>query len=171
MRELSLAGYFAKTTALPKDCWTPPHVTEICSVSTCLTTPVDWISKWRHNELGFFNTPADARVEGFSLFAYRILPRVFRKEGAESLELPPLPVEPLGANWVSLGFDAVSRSLSAFFECSPLSCNGMAREIAVNRFCLIDTLDAAIAAAQRFAIEQPEPGEYYVLEVLRQKSL
>ena len=45
----------------------------------------------------------------------------------------------------------------------------MAREIAVNRYCLIDTLDDAIATARIFAGEQPEPGDYYVVEVWRKR--
>ncbi len=52
------------------------------------------------------------------------------------------------------------------FECSPLSCNEMAAEISANEFCLFRGLNAAIAGAQRFAAEQPEPGDYYVIEVL-----
>lgn len=43
----------------------------------------------------------------------------------------------------------------------------MALVVAVNRHCLIDHLDAAIATATRFSVEEPEPGPYYVVEVLR----
>jgi hypothetical protein len=42
----------------------------------------------------------------------------------------------------------------------------MAVEIMANEYCLFDSLDSAIAGATRFSIEQPEPGEYYVVEVL-----
>ena len=35
-----------------------------------------------------------------------------------------------------------------------------------NGYCLFDSLEAAIAGAMRFSIEQPEPGDYYVVEVL-----
>jgi hypothetical protein len=42
----------------------------------------------------------------------------------------------------------------------------MASEMPVNEHCLFPTLDAAIAGAVRFAAEQPEPGDYYVVEVL-----
>lgn len=52
------------------------------------------------------------------------------------------------------------------FGCSPLSCNGMAEEISVNEFCLIDDLETALAAARRFGVEQPEPGPYVIVEVL-----
>ncbi len=52
------------------------------------------------------------------------------------------------------------------FEHSPLSCNAMAAEYPVNTHCLLDDLGAAVAAAERFSIEQPEPGMYCVAEVL-----
>jgi hypothetical protein len=52
------------------------------------------------------------------------------------------------------------------FECSPLSCNSIAAEYPVNAHCLLDDLAMAVAAAEHFSIEQPEPGMYYIAEVL-----
>lgn len=52
------------------------------------------------------------------------------------------------------------------FECSPLSCNSMAADYHANEFCLFPSLEAAIIGAERFSIEQPEPGDYYIVEVL-----
>ena len=52
------------------------------------------------------------------------------------------------------------------FEHSPLSCNAIAAEYPVNAHCLLDDLAIAVAAAEHFSIEQPEPGSYYVAEVL-----
>ena len=48
----------------------------------------------------------------------------------------------------------------------PVSCNAMAAEYPVNAHCLLDDPAIAVAAAERFSIEQPEPGTYYVAEVL-----
>ena len=42
----------------------------------------------------------------------------------------------------------------------------MASEFCVNRHCLLPTLEEANNAAARFSVEQPEPGDYYVAEVL-----
>jgi hypothetical protein len=56
------------------------------------------------------------------------------------------------------------------FECSPLSCNSMASEMTANESCLFHSLEAAIAGAMRFSIEQPEPGDYYVVEVLEDRQ-
>ena len=45
------------------------------------------------------------------------------------------------------------------FFCSPLSCNGMAEESPVNRYCLVDGLDTAIPMARDFATgNYCEPG-------------
>jgi hypothetical protein len=71
---------------------------------------------------------------------------------------------------VPLGYDVVCIQANYMdFNCSPLSSNGLAREIAVNRHCLIEDLDVAIRLAQRFDVEQPEPGPYYVIQVLRRR--
>jgi hypothetical protein len=172
---MELIGYFPRETGIPAD-WPggSPNVTEVCSVSNCPNpAPEDWVEHWRHNELGFYNTPSDAwsivpaQATGFRLFAYRLLPIRYLHERAEPFEIAESVVEPLTDGFVSLGFDVVNKTLTPFFECSPLSCNGMADEVPVNRFCLLPTLDKAISFAQRCAREEPEPGPFYVVEVLR----
>ena len=154
-----------------------PGVLEICSVSDCIShRPGDWIPSWLHNDFGWFNTPADAmriipdgEADSYRLFAYLLHPRLFRRGKPHGIDVPEnLNPEPVPANFRSLGFDAVSRSetTTVGFDCSPLSCNGMAAELPANMHCLLPSLDEAIAAAARFSIEQPEPGDYYVVEVL-----
>ena len=167
-----LVGYFAKPTKVPKD-WTPSSVSEMCSVSNCLNpAPEGWVEYWRHNDLGFFDTREAAwsilpeGAKDFRLFAYRLLPVRYVQEKAEPFELALGNVAALTPEFTSLGFDVVNKTYSAFFECSPLSCNGMANEVAVNQFCLLATLDEAIAFAERCAREEPEPGPFYVIEVL-----
>ncbi|MBY0589225.1 hypothetical protein K2X85_18785 [bacterium] len=76
---------------------------------------------------------------------------------------------PIANGFRILGYDVVSSSsVGLSFQHSPLSCNHMAEEIPVNRYCLIDRLENSIAVARRFSIEQPEPGTYYVVEVWRE---
>jgi hypothetical protein len=173
--ELQLAGYFPKTTAVPPGWMASDRVEEMCSVSQCINSgPDGWIDKWLHNELGFFNTRSDAvavtmgDAGSFEIFAYRLLPLRFNEGKAEAVTIPQLQVESLPPNFVTLGFDAVSKSVSSFFECSPLSCNNMAAELPVNRFCLLETLEEAVALAERCSSGEGEPGPYYVLEVLRE---
>jgi hypothetical protein len=172
-----LGGYFARRVMPRPEHLQAPGVREICSVSECISSGAsDWVRHWRHNGLGWFNTVDDALAvvpgserDQFRLFAYRIHAEVFR--GRERVPLdPPADVRPaaLPEQVVSLGYDSASRSSDAGIglECSPLSCNGLASESAVNEHCLFPTLDAAVEGAARFAIDQPEPGDYYVVEVL-----
>ena len=154
-----------------------PGVREICSVSECMSPGADdWIAAWRHNGLGWFNRVADAlsvipeeQRHEFRVFAYRVHPEVFRSGQRAPLSLPAdvLP-EPLPAGFITIGFDSASKSSAEglSLECSPLSCNGLAAGLTVNEHCLFPTFDAAVAGAERFAAEQPEPGDYYVVEVL-----
>ena len=171
------AGYFARRVKPKPDHLPAPDVREICSVSECISPGADnWIASWRHNSLGWFNSiddalsvvPAGQRSE-FRLFAYRLHPEVFRGGERQAFELPvDVQPEPLRAGFRSIGFDSASKSSAEgqSLECSPLSCNGLAEELPVNEHCLFPALDAAIAGAARFAVEQPEPGDYYVVEVL-----
>lgn len=176
MDKLQLVGYFPKTTGVPGGWTACDWVKEICSVSNCINSgPNGWIDKWLHNELGFFNTRSDAMAvtmgdNSFKIFAYRLLASRFRDGNAERFAIALFHVEPLPPSFVSLGFDTVSKSISSYFECSPLSCNNMAAEAPVNRFCLLETLEEAMALAKRCSLGEGEPGPYYVLEVLREPS-
>jgi hypothetical protein len=171
------AGFFAKRVEQKPEFLRAPGVREICSVSECISAgPEKWIELWLHNDLGWFNRIADAvraipagEESRYRLFAYRIHPDVFTKSGRVPLVIPQnVQPEPIPGEFRLLGFDSANKSMEAVLglECSPLSCNSMAEEMAVNEFCLFAELAAAIAGAERFAAEQPEPGDYYVIEVL-----
>ena len=171
------AGYFARRV-MPRPAHLPaPGVREICSVSECMSPGADgWITAWRHNGFGWFNTVADAlsviseeERPQFRLFAYRVHPELLRGKSRIELTLPEnVRPEPIPPGFGTIGFDSASRSSAEGLglECSPLSCNALAVEMPVNEHCLFPSLAAAIAGAERFAAEQPEPGDYYVVEVL-----
>jgi hypothetical protein len=171
------AGYFAKRVAPKPDWLTAASVREICSASDCISVAPDgWIEPWLHNEFGWFNRVADALAvippdekPAFRLFAYRIYPEVFRAGARHELTVPAdVHPDPIPGTFTFLGFDSVSKSMESVlgFECSPLSCNAMAAAMDTNEYCLFDSLEAAVAGATRFSIEQPEPGDYYIIEVL-----
>jgi len=172
-------GYLAKRVASRPDWLNAPAVREICSASDCISVaPAGWIEHWLHNEFGWFNRACDAlavipsdQQSRFRLFAYRIYPQGFRAGARFDLALPddvrPDPIRPA---FESLGFDSVNKWAALGFECSPLSCNSMAGEMETNEYCLFDSLDAAVAGAIRFSVEQPEPGDYYVIEVLEKRQ-
>lgn len=90
---------------------------------------------------------------------------------AEPWTVPRLACKAPGGDFEPLGFDVVSKSITDFFECSPLSCNGAAKTFRENAHCLFDALDDAVAAAKVFSKGDWEPGPYYVARVLRRRRL
>src|SRR5688572_12489142 len=170
-------GYFPKRIEARPDFVKAPTVREICSVSDCISSgPKNWIDLWLHNEFGWFNTILDARritpvgqESVYRLFAYRIHREIFRDGVRVPLRIPAdVNPQPIPASFRRLGFDCVNRSTYTVlgFECSPLSCNSMADEILTNEFCLFPTFEAGLSGAERFSREQPEPGDYFLIEVL-----
>lgn len=172
---LVLIGYFPKRRTPAPEGLQAAGVDEICSVSECLAPgPEGWVEAWLHNAFGCYDSPDAAEhvagdAEGeYEVFAYRLLPLRFSDGQAEPIGVAPAGISPLSPNFQSLGFDVVSKSLAQGlgFECSPLSCNLMATEVGVNRHCLVGDLETARMLAIRFSVEEPEPGPYYVVEVL-----
>lgn len=174
-----LCGYFPKkVTPRPEDD-DFPGVVAIASVSQCIAKgPKDWIESWTFNELGFFDdvdaaeaVVPEAERSQFELYAYEFLDERFASGLAEPWPMPPLVCKALTSDFEFLGFDVVSKSISDFFECSPLSCNGAAKTFAANAHCLFDSFGDAIAAAKVFSREdEAEPGPYYVARVLRRRT-
>ena len=118
----------------------------------------------------------DERRAAFRVYAYRAIPLVFVGDESPACppidqlffsDLPPLPPEPVLSEYYRLGYDVVQYAEYLNYGCSPLSCNGMGIEHAVNVYCLLDTVSAAYAAARDFARDEPEPGPYVIFEILR----
>jgi hypothetical protein len=174
-----------------------PGVDEICSVSECISkSPPDWVDCWLHNtDTWLFDSPGavwwvvpEVERERYRLYAYRLLPTLFHESGKETgLTLPEIKAVPIPASFIRIGYDAVvhlteylrqARRLIGetedepdsplSFGCSPLSCNYMAEEYPVNRYCLVDDPDTALAMARDFASGNCEPGPYCVVEVWAQ---
>jgi hypothetical protein len=173
------AGFFAKRVALKPEDLHAAGVREICSVGECISPgPEKWFELWLHNDLGWFNRIADAlrtipagEESHYRVFAYRIHPEKFTAAGRVRFAIPGnVQPEPIPSGFRRLGFDSANKTMESVLglEHSPVSCNYMADELPVNEFCLFGELSDAIAAAERFAAEQPEPGDYYVVEVLEQ---
>lgn len=171
------AGYFPKLIEIKPTAMQAPRVREICSVSECISSgPDGWLEHWRHNQFGWFNRLADAlgvipkdQLSKYRLFAYRIYPELFRQGRRIPVSVPEdVRPEPVPTNFRTIGFDAVSKTMEIDrqLECSPLSCNFMASEMEVNEHCLFPDLRTALLGAERFSVEEPEPGDYYVVEVL-----
>lgn len=172
------------------------NVREICSVSDCMSKPPDeWEKNWDFNAAWCYNTEQAAWAtvppelcHEFDVFALRMFPWAFDESGKRDVEMhklwdtrhDPLPKESGLDDYSHLGYDVAGgpcmdingeRSVMLGFSCSPLSCNGMAQHYPVNRYCLIPTLDEAVVAAQDFGRTEPEPGPFYLYEVLRRRSV
>ncbi len=171
-----LIGYFPKHTERKPDWLSAAGVEEICSVSCCISQdPDDWVTKWLHNEMWVYDTPEmawsvvpDSLRPTFDLYAYKLFAVLFEKGEQKPFPLPELNVQPLSDSYTQLGYDVVSRSCGTAFECSPLSCNLMAKETTVNRYCLLDDWQIAFRKATEFEESGCEPGPYVVVEVWRE---
>lgn len=172
-------GYFPKrVTPRPEGC-DLPGVVDIASVSDCIAKgPEDWIDSWSHNELGFFDqvdiaesvVPESERAH-FDVYAYEFLDERFAGGLAEPWLVPALACKPPGDDFEPLGFDVVSKSVTDFFEHSPLSCSAAAQIFSANAHCLFDALDDAVAAARVFSQgDDWEPGPYYVARVSKRRG-
>lgn len=152
-----------------------PEVAEIASASECMSPgPPDRISRWTHNALGLYDTPeagcalVPAEEAGsWTLLAFQAPPLIFQR----GEERPWNPWRDSAAPEMDLreqehlGYDVVGLSEAGFFECSPLSCNGLAREVAVNRWCLVDDREQALRLARWFSTDESrvEPAWAYLV--------
>jgi hypothetical protein len=175
MRNPVLIGYVAKCITPPPPGFEPAFVAEIASVSNCIADrPQGWLELWKHNDWFMYDSPdlarqiaADLRVFDCPITAYFLLPTRFDDAVEVAFDVPTAATS-LPSYFERLGWDVVSKYVTPEFECSPLSCNGMAADVGVNAACLLPSLEAAVAFARRCAAEQPEPGSYFVVEVWRE---
>jgi hypothetical protein len=177
-------GYLPKRLVPRPDWLACPDVELVASVSECISrAPPDRIDHWKHNYVGLYDTEALARAiipedksTEYTIFAYHALPVVFH-DGRPlewnpwtNAETPPPELD--GEFNEHLRFDIVGYTQGGFFECSPLSCNGVAKNVAVNRFCLVDDLEQAMSIAQKFSMpdSRVEPAWAYVVVDVRKRS-
>ncbi|MDX2131734.1 MAG: hypothetical protein SFY69_06760 [Planctomycetota bacterium] len=167
-----------------------PGVRVVCSASRCLSAEIPKAPEWDLlNETGSYRDAVAARDAGvragardFEVHSYRLYPVLFTKRGPIALALPSSDAPEVDCATTPcptrLGLDVVSLQSGCFkielprvdlrsFGCSPLSCNGFADEIPVNPLCPLDDMALAGSAAERFAIEEPEPGPYVIVEIAR----
>ena len=181
------AGYMSKHVAVRHE-WLKdlPHVEDIYSLSHCLSAHFgDYIDHWRHNGFWLFDGPeiihdiaAKSRIDlaATTLFYYEAYEFELNDGSTWSLgedgtwsdidtsDFPNNVTPPVSKELK--GFDVVCHMLTvADPGCSPLSCNGIAKEVAVNRHCLFDTLDQAKAALDAGNFANTEPGSKRIFAV------
>lgn len=181
---LVFLGYLPKKLAPRPDWLACPNVEFVASVSECISpAPPDRIDHWKHNYVGLYDTaalaqaiiPEDKSIE-YTIFPHSALPVAFHE--GHPIDWNPwtnaerTPPELDREFDEQLGFDIVGYTNGGFFECSPLSCNGVAKNIAVNRFCLLDDLQRAIEIATDFSRPESrvEPAWAYVIVEVRKRS-
>jgi len=164
------AGYLYKTVSRRPEWLGAESVLEIYSVSDCVSEDFcDFTNYWKHNGYWFFNSPeamieiADDTGVDLSLcqlFYYEVYEFEFhqtKKSWGEFSPVAPFGTDVVAPENMSLrGFDVATFLCGNSPECSPLSCNGLATEIPVNRFCLFETFDLAKASIDSGCFENSE---------------
>lgn len=182
------AGYLLKRITPPPGWLSPAPVVDVCSVSRCVNDDiVDVQSTWRHNGFGVANDWADllrwASDAGLDfadgqLFYYEAYEHEIQSDGwtFDPTGWRPLTITPSAgvetavtapdpARLMTLvGYDVVV--FEDYLEHSPLSCNGRAETLQVNRHCLFETFQEAKAAIDNGDFgEGCEPGVYRIFSV------
>lgn len=177
-------GYLPKRI-LPRPEWLAcPAVEFVASVSECISpAPPEHLASGQQNTLGLYDTadlatttiPNDLTAP-YTLFAYATLTVLFHD--GRAIDWNPLtnmttPPPTLVAEFDEhLGFDVVGLHDGSLFECSPLSCNGAAKDFGVNRFCLVDDVERAMGLAKDFSKPDShvEPAWGYAVVDVRKRN-
>jgi len=173
------AGYMLKHVARRPAWLKAPLVDDIYSVSGCVSANfADYVPYWKHNGYWLFDAPAAMRalaqanaldLAGTTLFYYEVFEEEFDEAARSWTGFAPdasLPthVEKPSAPRLE-GYDVATFWARTSPECSPLSCNGLAENLGVNRHCLFASLAAARQALDAGAFDKSEPGPFRVFAV------
>jgi hypothetical protein len=170
-------GYMAKRIRHKPEWLLAPKVTDIYSVSFCISESfADYVTFWKHNGFWFFDSPEIIRtvaeehsidLAGTSLFYYEAYEREYDGDtwhhyGPES-SFPTNVTAPCGA--MLAGFDVVTFMAGNSPECSPLSCNSLAGTMPTNHHCLFASFEEAKARVNDGGFNESEPGPYRIFAV------
>ncbi|PHO19494.1 hypothetical protein CPU12_00885 [Malaciobacter molluscorum LMG 25693] len=172
-------GYMYKMVSLRPNWLNAPHVMDIFSVSSCVSKDFDdWISYWKHNDYGFFDSPEIIKniardnsldLGSMKLFFYESYEKEWNDKSNSWVEFlsdsSVISNIELPLSITSQGFDIVSYTNGAWAECSLLSCNHMAEQIDTNEHCLLNSLKCAIDLIEQGIFKSCEPGPYRIIEV------
>lgn len=163
-------GYMAKKPILKPNCLKNEHVVDIFSVSSCIAEDfADYINYWQHNGYWLFNNIDDIKqvaelasvsLDNILYFYYEAYElefdghvwHPFQKEVSFETNI----VAPRQSKLE--GFDIVTFSCGNAPEHSPLSCNYMAEQIAVNEHCLLRSFEEAKSIIESNVLEGCEDG-------------
>ena len=173
------AGYMLKHVARRPDWLKAPHVDDIYSLSGHVAENfADYVRHWKHNGYWLFDAPAAMReiardnkidLAAMTLFYYEVFEEEFDEDAkrwgafAPEASLPTLIEAPSAPRLA--GYDVATFWARTSPECSPLSCNSLAENLAVNRHCLFASLDEARQALDAGTFDKSEPGPFRIFAV------
>ncbi len=173
------AGYMAKKIFNETDWIKTLGVDDVYSVSGCMCKYfADYINYWKHNGYWLFDSPEIIKklardntldLTGTKFFYYELYELEFEEDKHEWRKFSPeasftTNVEVPKEKYLE-GFDVVTFSAHTSPECSPLSCNSLAREIKVNRHSLLSSLEEAKGYLESDKFKNSEPGPYRIFAV------
>lgn len=150
-------------------------VKAIYSVSNCLSEDfADYIQYFKHNDYFFFDSPEaiknlakehEIKLDETTFFYFEMYEKEYFEETLwTNINQVQTNVEkPKDKSFH--GFDVVTYSMGDAPECSPLSCNSLAKETQVNEYCLFDTFKEAAQHLEKGFFKDSEPSPYRVLSV------
>ncbi len=173
-------GYMYKNV-VPKPDWIKvENVHDIYSVSGCTSSQFsDFINYWKHNGYWFFNSSSIMRkiaeennldISNTTLFYYEVYKFEFDEITKEWLLFRPDDFDTNIENpttKVLAGFDVVTFSVHTSPECSPLSCNYLAKDISVNSHCLFSSFIEAKEALENGFFDNSECGPFRIFSVYK----
>jgi hypothetical protein len=177
MAKMIPVGYLAKRVALKPEFLNAPQVVDVFSVSGCISEDfADYIGYWKHNGYWLFDSPEVIKtvtdenaisLDGTSLFYYEAYElefdgqswRAFTPEPSLETRVSAPPQKRLE------GFDVVTFLARHAPECSPLSCNSLAKELQTNSHCLFASFDEAKTTLNEGVLKRAEPGPYRIFAV------
>lgn len=172
------AGYMAKKIVSRPD-WLESHIVkDIYSVSSCISENIDYIRFWRHNGFWLLNSleildtiikESGIDAARYCSFYYECYEREFNDSTGTWCPVVPDPSFVTGVKKPAKpqlqGFDVVTFSCGTTPECSPLSCNGLAKKIQTNSYCLLPSLEEAINLIEKGEFANSEPGPFRIFSV------
>ena len=177
MAKMIPVGYLAKRVAPKPEFLKAPQIVNIYSVSSCVSDDfADYVQYWKHNGYWLFDSPeiisglaAEHAIPlaGTSLFYYEAYDLEFdgRSWCAFTAE-PSIETHVTPPAQKSLeGFDVVSFFARNAPECSPLSCNSVADDVATNSHGLFASFEEAEKSLNKGVFESAEAGPYRIFAV------
>lgn len=183
------AGYSLKRTVSPPDYLElgVSNISEVCSASNCVNqTLVDPSDGFLHNGFDLANSPdllwtlaseGDVDLSGSKLFYYCAYEWELSSDGRTFDPLGWKPISRARSSSVDndvvvpsddtglfvLGYDVVV--FGDYMEHSPLSCQSIAIELPVNKYCLFNSLDEAKSAIDTGKFIDCKEGIYKIFSV------